>query len=191
MKQEERTRIAQEKLIEAAATLFSQKPVDKVGIREIAKAAGVTTGTFYHHFKTKDDLLVILYRGRDEAFGRIFEKLCEEQGPYVPKVIDFFADILAKRVEDDGIDFTMHRMFTMKTHSDEGNELYKGMIALLKKAQENGEIGDSYDIIELNKYLFMVFRGVIYDWCIAKEDTRPNLIELEKAAMECAIRAFK
>lgn len=45
-----------EALLTAASQLFRDKGFDKVGIAEIAAAAGLTHGAFYTHFASKDDL---------------------------------------------------------------------------------------------------------------------------------------
>lgn len=43
-------------LLEAAITVFSAKGFEKASMRDIASAAGLTTGALYHHYKNKDDL---------------------------------------------------------------------------------------------------------------------------------------
>jgi AcrR family transcriptional regulator len=40
------------------ARLFAEKGYSATTTREISRALGVTNGTFYHHFETKEDLLV-------------------------------------------------------------------------------------------------------------------------------------
>ena len=50
----ERTR---RRIIDAAYGLFYRKGFGRVGVDEIAAAAGVTKRTLYHHFKSKDELL--------------------------------------------------------------------------------------------------------------------------------------
>jgi len=43
-------------LLKAASQLFRERGFDKVGIAEIAAAAGLTHGAFYTHFKSKEAL---------------------------------------------------------------------------------------------------------------------------------------
>src|SRR4030095_4300847 len=45
-----------EKLLKAASRLFRERGFDKVGIAEIAAAAGLTHGAFYTHFESKEAL---------------------------------------------------------------------------------------------------------------------------------------
>jgi TetR/AcrR family transcriptional regulator, transcriptional repressor for nem operon len=45
-----------QKIVEAASALFRRHGFDGVGVDDITKAAGLTHGGFYGHFKSKDDL---------------------------------------------------------------------------------------------------------------------------------------
>ena len=45
-----------DELLKAASRLFRQRGFDKVGIAEIAAAAGLTHGAFYTHFESKEAL---------------------------------------------------------------------------------------------------------------------------------------
>ena len=44
-----------DELLKAASRLFRERGFDKVGIAEIAAAAGLTHGAFYTHFESKED----------------------------------------------------------------------------------------------------------------------------------------
>lgn len=51
-------RETQQRLRSSAISLFAAKGFHGTGIREIAQGAGVTLSALYHHFGSKDDLLV-------------------------------------------------------------------------------------------------------------------------------------
>jgi TetR/AcrR family transcriptional repressor of nem operon len=46
-----------QKILEAASRLFRERGFDDVSVAEVMKAAGLTHGGFYGHFKSKDDLI--------------------------------------------------------------------------------------------------------------------------------------
>jgi AcrR family transcriptional regulator len=50
----------QAQLVDAAARVFAERGVGASTIQEIAVVAGVTTGTVYNHFATKEDLIARL-----------------------------------------------------------------------------------------------------------------------------------
>jgi TetR/AcrR family transcriptional repressor of nem operon len=46
-----------QKILDAAARLFRERGFEAVTVAEVMKAAGLTHGAFYGHFKSKDDLI--------------------------------------------------------------------------------------------------------------------------------------
>ncbi len=44
-------------IVKAAAGLFIRKGILNTGVRDIAEASGITVGTLYHYFKSKDDII--------------------------------------------------------------------------------------------------------------------------------------
>jgi AcrR family transcriptional regulator len=54
MNQEERSQRSRAQVLDAALTLFSRQGYRATSIRDVADAAGVSTGNVYHHFKDKE-----------------------------------------------------------------------------------------------------------------------------------------
>lgn len=52
------------RILEEAGRLFQAKGFDTVTVAEVMKAAGMTHGGFYGHFKSKDDLIAQALSGR-------------------------------------------------------------------------------------------------------------------------------
>lgn len=50
-----------DQILEAALVLFIENGFDKTPTSAISKSAGVATGTLFHHFKTKEDLINAIY----------------------------------------------------------------------------------------------------------------------------------
>ena len=46
-----------ERILDVATRLFRERGIDGVGVAELMKAAGLTHGGFYGHFKSKEDLV--------------------------------------------------------------------------------------------------------------------------------------
>lgn len=61
-----------EKIIDASITLFEQKGFSDTSIQDIVDALGVTKGTFYYYFKSKEELLMDIHL-------RYIEELLEKQ----------------------------------------------------------------------------------------------------------------
>jgi AcrR family transcriptional regulator len=56
MDQEEKSERSRAQILEAALDLFSRQGYRGTSIRDISKAAGVSTGSVYHHFNDKEEL---------------------------------------------------------------------------------------------------------------------------------------
>ncbi len=83
------------KIVEKAYELFSLKGYDKTSIENIISAVGCSKGGFYHHFNSKEDILVVvvdkyvmeiekcLENKRDDSFinnfNRIYEIICQNK----------------------------------------------------------------------------------------------------------------
>ncbi len=50
-----------EKILKTALTLFNEQGFEKTPTSKISTVAGVATGTLFHHFKTKEELINALY----------------------------------------------------------------------------------------------------------------------------------
>jgi AcrR family transcriptional regulator len=59
-----------ERILETAYELFSRRGVRGVGINEVIDRAHVTKATLYHHFQSKDDLVVAFLDLREERWMR-------------------------------------------------------------------------------------------------------------------------
>lgn len=57
--------------MDAALTVFKREGVEHTRVYDIAVAAGLSPGTFYLYFESKDDLLRALWRARAQAFDDV------------------------------------------------------------------------------------------------------------------------
>ncbi len=93
---------AKKRIIEAAKIVVSELGVQKATLRAIATEAGISIGTLYYYYPSKNDLLYDIMDSHTsesyhiaEAFkaGKIDEK-CNEEG-----IICFLADKIKERIE--------------------------------------------------------------------------------------------
>ena len=56
-RQQRKSQETKEKIFRAAKRILQKKGYEELSIKNICEEAGVSNGSFYHHFKTKDDLL--------------------------------------------------------------------------------------------------------------------------------------
>ncbi|POC72277.1 TetR family transcriptional regulator, partial [Vibrio vulnificus] len=48
---------ARGKLLQTAAHLFRSKGYERTTVRDLASAVGIQSGSIFHHFKSKDEIL--------------------------------------------------------------------------------------------------------------------------------------
>jgi AcrR family transcriptional regulator len=78
-------------LLEAALTVFAEKGYHNTRLEEVGEAAGVTKGTIYHYFNTKEKLLLSAVEYyHEQAFGQLDEALSGRKGPVSVRVRLFF-----------------------------------------------------------------------------------------------------
>ena len=66
----------QDALIEASARLFFERGFDRTTVRDIARAAGITSGSIFYHFATKEEILAaIIEIGMRRGMGDIERSL--------------------------------------------------------------------------------------------------------------------
>jgi AcrR family transcriptional regulator len=61
-------------IIDAAMELFSQKEFHKIGMRDIAKRAGISAAAIYRYFPGRDDIFVEALVRHMQTVERMFEK---------------------------------------------------------------------------------------------------------------------
>jgi len=78
-KSEEKTHMTRkEAVIRAATELFAQRGYSATPTSEIAQAAGVAEGTIFHHFKTKEGILVYIVKDMLDAYIQGIEVEAQE-----------------------------------------------------------------------------------------------------------------
>jgi TetR/AcrR family transcriptional regulator, cholesterol catabolism regulator len=71
-------------IVQAAAALFIKKGTVNTGVRDIAEASGITVGTLYHYFRSKEDIISAFMDyavAGTERFYAESEKLLEHTEP--------------------------------------------------------------------------------------------------------------
>ena len=69
-------------ILERAADLFAKQGVAATAVREIAEAVGILSGSIYHHFAAKDDIVdAIIVSCMDDMVSRYADVLTSTADP--------------------------------------------------------------------------------------------------------------
>jgi TetR/AcrR family transcriptional regulator, cholesterol catabolism regulator len=71
-----------DELLELAATMFAERGLRATTVRDIADSAGILSGSLYHHFSSKEEMVDELLRGfLDWLFTRYQEVVATQPNP--------------------------------------------------------------------------------------------------------------
>jgi TetR/AcrR family fatty acid metabolism transcriptional regulator len=76
----------QEKILQAALTVFAQKGYEATKIADIARQAGIGKGTIYEYYRSKKEIFNQLFRFMFSDFDRQFEQRIAEVSSPVEKI---------------------------------------------------------------------------------------------------------
>lgn len=84
---------ARDRLLETAVRLFYAEGVHTVGVDRVIAEAGVAKATFYHHFPSKDDLVVAYLRAEWERQRNVMENVPAEGVARIRLIFTEFAEL--------------------------------------------------------------------------------------------------
>lgn len=82
-------------LLEVAVTVFNERGYDGTSMEDLARAAGITKSSFYHHVDGKEALLAAAC---DRALDALFA-VCDEAGSNTGRAVDRFEYVLRRTTE--------------------------------------------------------------------------------------------
>lgn len=168
-------RATKKKLYDCGIRLMNQYGYEHISVEQIAKTAQVSVGAFYHYFRSKMDLLAEIYRGGDDYFRAEVPALRSRYVSCCERVPAYF-DLYARLSLLNGID--MVKSLYVPTNGmflTHGRAMQDLLTDILREGQARGEVSAQCGAVEITEQLFLVARGVIFDWCL--HDGKSDLAE--------------
>lgn len=181
----------EQKLIDAALTLMRQRGYDAVSIRDICRQAGATTGAFYHHFRSKEEMLE---RGGRQLDLYIQGQLESRSFYSSLSALRIIFTAYAKYMEQNQGELTARYYQNMLAISaarpfDEGRTVYQMVRFYVAQAQQKGILADSYSAEEVSSFCVRHFRGIVVDWALHNYNF--SLMETMEREFNMVYRCFK
>lgn len=162
-------------ILEAAIIKFTENGFDKTSLREIASAAGLTTGAIYHHFKNKDELF---YHAVKEAMC-FAQKLSEKDENSNLKSAEDMLDEISNKVKERMSKINEQRLLVLLI----GYVLSKGGALNESLKQDYNEI--------ISKVADMYFLHLVLKMNIIKSLASILIAALDGVAMQYSLGVLK
>ena len=162
----EQARQTEQAILQAAMELSRQKSFDKVSVRDICQKAGITTGAFYHHFRSKEELLLKGFAPLDRYME---QAMSGYEGEPPQARLGQLLTSYAAFMESLGWELVAryYQLGAPPSHSiDRRRYTYRTMVECLRQCEEEGKLPSDCTPEWLSDFLFRHFRGVVIDWVI-------------------------
>jgi AcrR family transcriptional regulator len=173
--QAERTQQRKAQVIRAAIRFFGQDGYHGARLADIAKAAGVSEPGLLHHFPSKAHLLMEVLAERDRIDRERFDlplhdgtkaplaplQELAEYNQSVPGLVQLFTVLVAESIDEK---HPAHEFFKRRYQ-----DIRQGSMAVLREAQERGEIRSDIPAEDLVVMLFAMMDGLQVQWLYEPE----------------------
>lgn len=168
-KQQQKSKETKERIFRAAKRILQKKGYEELSIKNICEEAGVSNGSFYHHFKTKDDLLsyyiedqpsinpdlLDLPANADEAKVAIihvylnYARYCRELG------VEFISNYYTPKNQALNPTIRTERPYPIVT-----------VQTYLEKAIAAGTVSTALEMDAIMTDIRMIVIGNVFEWCL-------------------------
>jgi len=162
-----------ERIYNTAFRLMTENGFDNITVDEICSESGVSKGSFYHYFKSKDDIVIETYKIVDQQYSDEVMELPEDMGSFekILATVGFQAKYARKK----GVAF-VRQIYKSQLESgtdffiSEERPYFKILRITIEEGIKRGEIKSEFSAIELTRWIISFSRGITYDWCLHDGD---------------------
>lgn len=173
-KQQLKSQETKKKIFLAAKNILKKNGYESLSIKNICEEAGVSNGSFYHHFKTKDDLLSYYIEEQPSINPELLDTpscLTDVKNAVIHVYLNY-----VKYCRELGVEF-MANYYTPKNQSL--NPLKRTARSYpivtvreyLQQSMEAGIIRSSLNLDEITTDIRMIVIGNVFEWCLKEGDT--------------------
>ncbi len=168
-KQQLKSKETKAKIFRAAKHILQKQGYEQLSIKNICEEAGVSNGSFYHHFKTKDDLLSY-YIEEQPSINPDLLDMPQNAAEAKAAIIQVYLNYV-HYCQDLGVEF-MSNYYTPKNQSL--NPLIRTerpypivtVHNYLQKAIDADIIKPDLDLEDITTDIRMIVIGNVFEWCL-------------------------
>ena len=156
--------------------LVLKEGFDKLTIRGVCKKAGINHGTFYHYFKSKDDLII----DRQNRFNTFFSDLYEKELQHLPsrEALKLYTKEYIHYIQTRLLPMLISFEKTLLSLSAKGrledNSAQKILIKLIQSGIAEGYITSEHSAESLYNLFQIFFLGIRVRFCHTFGESLPD-----------------
>lgn len=168
-KQQLKSKETKERIFRAAKEILQKNGYENLSIKNICEVAGVSNGSFYHHFKTKDDLLSYYIEEQPSINPELLDLPMNKQSA-IDAIIEVYLNY-ASYCEELGVDFIAgyYTPRNMALNPDIRTERPYPIVTVqqyLEKAVQAKTISLTLPIEEVVTDIRMLVIGNAFEWAL-------------------------
>ena len=172
-KQQRKSKETKERIFQAAKRILQKSGYEELSIKNICEEAGVSNGSFYHHFKTKDDLLSYYIEDQPSIDPDRLE-LPKNKEDAKETIIHVYLNYV-KYCKELGVEFmagysTPHNQALTPTIRTERPYPIVTVQHYLERALEANAIQLNLKIEEITTDIRMIVIGNVFEWAMRNGD---------------------
>ncbi|WP_318766148.1 TetR/AcrR family transcriptional regulator [Lactiplantibacillus carotarum] len=159
-------------LIDTADRLVRERGYENLSVEDITKASGVAKGTFYHHFKRKEDIILALSQSHLAELMSLIPTLGTDDpiisiGNYLQQFITV--------VQKSDVQLTRQwvRYIVEPVNQQKWANDWQGIRQLLQALIENRRLSATTPVDELAQALMTEIYGIVLSWCVSPATVQP------------------
>jgi TetR/AcrR family transcriptional regulator, fatty acid metabolism regulator protein len=183
-----------EKIYQVALKLFIEKGFENVSITDITQHVGTAKGTFYTHFKSKDQIIVDHYKKIDDHYEVTYQNLTNIESNFEKIMIILNEGFLY--TENIGKELLRIVLISQISGKEDvpfvmsnKRKIYRILLELVQKGQQNREFSSKQDANKLVVAILQHYSGVYMRWCLLEEDN--SLSDMGMDSMSLLINSFR
>ncbi|HJR52068.1 MAG TPA: TetR/AcrR family transcriptional regulator [Gemmatimonadales bacterium] len=178
-----------QQIIEAAVRVFARKGYFSSRVSDIAREAGIAAGTIYLYFKTKEDILIMLFRDKMAAFVASLRRAIVDEPDAVAKVrrlVSLHFEMLEGNpdlAEVVQVELRQGQKFFRGASSQEIAAYFALIGSILEEGVGQGHFKSDLPVKVATKMLFGAMDQMATSWVLGKRgyrlvDTAPAVADL-------------
>jgi len=178
--------LTEKKIFDAALSLIKLKGYQHTTLVDICEAAEVSNGTFYHHFKSKEDLLISYINQEEADIMNYYQSLKKDSyAETLQKVIKYQISYFFIKGYEFVSNFYSIMLLSKNNYYDYNNfAIKKILLNCFENGQQTGEFTQNFSAKYISEVAFSLLYTTTTEWCTNEgnfdlhEDIRKKFLSL-------------